>query len=91
MHYVYIIKGPRNTVYVGLTKKDLKRKIEEHRGGVGAIRIDTPFHLVYAFQTRSESEAQLKKSFIKALFKANCLTFKNTLGMVRYGLQQPLA
>lgn len=81
---VYIIRGSRNTVYVGITKKNLKSKMEEHRKGIGAIKINSPFSLVYANPNLNMSEANLKKNFIKALFKAKCLTFKDTKEKVRH-------
>jgi len=84
MRYVYIIKGPHNRVYVGITKKDLKQKLEEHRNGVDSVKIESPFSLIYAYQTKSELEAKQKKAFIKALFKAKCLTFSYTKEMMRY-------
>jgi len=78
MCYVYIIKGPKSTVYVGITCKDIRRKMNDHREGIDSVKIESPFSLVYVAQTVSREEAQLKKEFIKSLFKAKCLTFKET-------------
>ena len=77
MRYVYIIKGPKYTIYIGMTKKDLRTQLEDHRNGNDAVKIGDPFSLIYSFKTNSEKEAQQKKDFIKALFKAKCLNFKN--------------
>jgi predicted GIY-YIG superfamily endonuclease len=77
MRYVYIIKGPKYTIYIGITKKDLRLQLEDHRKGNDAVRIDDPFSLIYSFRATSEREAQQKKVLIKALFKAKCLNFKN--------------
>lgn len=77
MRYVYIIKGPKYTIYIGMTKKDLRSQIEDHRKGNNAVKIEDPFSLIYSFKTNSEKEAQQKKNLIKALFKAKCLNFKN--------------
>jgi len=84
MCYVYIIKGPHNTVYVGVTCKDIRKKLEEHRDGKGGVKLESPFHLIYVSQTKNREEARIKKEFIKSLFKAKCLTFKNTKA-VSYG------
>jgi len=77
LYSVYILKGQNKAVFVGLTEKDLKTRIEEHCDGEHSL-IESPFSLAYSFQTKDKSEAYLKREFIKALFRSKCLTFKNS-------------
>ena len=85
MYYVYIIRGPQSRLFVGITNKDLKLKMEEHRKGINSLKIKQPFSLIYASQITKLADAQQKKNFIKALFKAKCLTFRNIGELVGCG------
>lgn len=67
MHYLYILRGPKNHLYVGVTKS-IDKRIDRHKSGDGAefTKRNQAFELVYneTFQTYLEArrrEAQIKK------------------------------
>ena len=82
MYYTYIIKSCENKIYIGVSSKNLREKIEDHRDGVnGAIKIKKPFHLIFASRASTHDDGVLKKLFIQSMFKAGCITFER-LGKV---------
>lgn len=82
MYYTYIIKGCESKVYIGVSEKNLRKKIQDHREGTnGAFKIKKPFSLIFVSKVSTFEEGVLKKLFILSMIKAGCITF-NRLGKV---------
>ena len=82
MYYTYIIKSCSSKIYIGVSDKDLREKIKDHRhGSNGAVKIKKPFSLIYASKVTTLAEGESKKLYIMSMFRAGCITFKR-LGKV---------
>lgn len=66
MLVVYILQGPKNHLYVGVTE-NLKERIERHKLGNGAefTKRNKTFKLVYSEQFKTLLEARRRESQIK--------------------------
>lgn len=66
--YVYILQCGDGTLYTGIAT-DVKRRLDEHRAGIGAkyTRGRTPLRLVYKERLASRSRALKREIEIKQL------------------------
>ena len=66
MYYVYILRGPQNHLYVGVTE-NINQRIERHKNGDGAefTKRNKTFELVYQETFPTLIEARRRESQIK--------------------------
>lgn len=66
MFYVYILRGPKNHLYVGCTN-NIDNRIQRHKDGFGAefSKRNKTFELVYHEQFSTLLEARRRESQIK--------------------------
>jgi putative endonuclease len=66
MFYVYILESVRNdTLYIGYTN-DLKRRIEEHNGGLNtSTKHARPWKLIYYEACLKEKDAKRRENYFK--------------------------
>ena len=66
MHYLYILKGPNNHLYIGVTN-NLSKRIARHKSGDGAefTKRNRTFDMVYYENFSTLLEARRRESQIK--------------------------
>ena len=66
MHNVYILRGPRNHLYIGCSS-DVGKRIKRHKSGDGAefTKRNKAFDLVYKEQYPTLKEARRRETQIK--------------------------
>ena len=90
MGWVYILECRDGSLYVGSTN-DLKRRIEEHRKGIGSryVRGRRPFKVVYVEETDRprKREYQLKRLFRQQKLKLIQENWEQTKRLLeKYGI-----
>jgi len=77
--HVYIIESAKtNTLYTGICKGDIARRVKEHntshhRRGAKRTRVGRPWILVYSEPAASRSEASKREIAIKKLSRSQKL------------------
>lgn len=66
MYYLYVLKGPKNHLYIGVTG-NLKSRIARHKSGDGAefAKRNKAFELVYSEKFNTLLEARRREKQIK--------------------------
>ena len=66
MYTLYILRGPKNHLYIGITS-DLEKRIKRHESGDGAefTKRNKAFELVYQEQYHTLIEARRREAQIK--------------------------
>ena len=80
MYYLYILRGPKDHLYIGVTS-NLDARIKRHKSGDGAefTKRNQVFELVYTEQYRTLSEARRRELQIKRYKGGNA--FKKLIGI----------
>ena len=66
MYYLYILRGPRNHLYVGVTN-NISKRIERHKSGDGAefTKRNEAYELVYSAEFETYLEARKREQQVK--------------------------
>lgn len=66
MYFIYILRGPRNHLYVGVSQ-DIEKRILRHKSGDGAefTKRNKTFELVYSERFETHLEARRREKQIK--------------------------
>lgn len=69
--FVYMLECNDNSIYTGICKNDISRRMKEHASGKGSkyVRSRTPFHLVWSKDGFTASEALKEEYRLKQLSK----------------------
>lgn len=66
MYFLYILRGPKNHLYVGITQ-DISKRIDRHKSGNGAefTKRNQTYDLVYSENFQTHLEARRREKQIK--------------------------